>query len=127
VTLTLTLDLTADVPETTGPEQLASWAVDSLRWNPAVLQYFAFNFGSGAGGSVNPTYATQGRLSLSGVLPTPASGVVAIGTIRFKVLGNHGAVTTTVTALGALRAPSSLGGFDYRPRTAVQEASFIVP
>jgi PKD repeat protein len=127
VALTLTLDLTADIPETAGPEQLASWVVDSLKWNPAVLQYASFTFGSGAGGSVNPTYAAQGKLSLTGALPSPASAVIAIGTIRFKVIGGASAATVTATALGPLRAPAGLGSFDYRPKTAVAEAAYTVP
>jgi PKD repeat protein len=127
VALVLTLDLTADVPETAGPEQLASWVVDSLKWNPAVLQYFSFTFGAGAGGSVNPTFAAQGKLSLTGALPVPASGVVAIGTVRFKVIGGSSATVTTLTRLGPVRAPASLGSFDYRPRIAIAEATLTVP
>jgi PKD repeat protein len=127
VVLTITLDLTTDISETAGPEQLATWVVDSLKWDPAVLQYASFNFGSGAGGSVNPTFAAQGKLSLTGALPSPGTGVVAIGTVRFKAIGNSATNTTTLTRLGPIRAPVSLGSFDYRPRIALLEGSFTVP
>jgi PKD repeat protein len=129
VILTITLDLTNDIPETSGSEALASWVVDSLKWNPAVLQYVSFNFGQGAGGSVNPTNAANGRLVFSGVQSATQnnSGVVTIARVRFQVIGTPGAATTTLSAVGSLLSTSALGAFNYRPRTAIQEGTFVTP
>jgi PKD repeat protein len=129
VTLTITLDLTNDIPETPGAEALATWAVDSLKWNPAVLQYLSFNFGQGAGGTVNPTNAATGKLVFSGTQSATQNnaGVVTIARIRFRVVGTRGAATATQSAVGPLLSIASLGAFNYRPKTAIQEAAFTVP
>jgi PKD repeat protein len=130
VALTLTLDLTTDIVETAGTEQLATWVVDSLKWNTAVLRYHAFNWGPGGAGVVNPTDAlTQGKLVFSSfTMPaTNNSGVIALATIRFKVIGAPASSTTTVTALGPLTGTAATGAYPYRPRTRVQEATLAVP
>lgn len=129
VALTLTLDLTADITETSGPEALATFAVDSLKWNPAVLRYHAFNWGAGGAGVVSATHTPQGKLAFSSfTLPTTAnSGLIAVATIRFKVIGTPGAFTTTTTHLGPLVGTAATGSYNYRPRTAVTEATFTVP
>jgi PKD repeat protein len=130
VALTLSLDLTTDIVETPGGEQLATWVVDSLKWNPAVLRYHAFNWGPGGSGVVNPTDAlTQGKLVFSS-FTMPASnnsGVIALATIRFKVIGSPASATSTVTSLGPLTGTAATGAYPYRPRTRVQEATLVVP
>ncbi len=128
VTLTITLDLTTDIAETTGPEALQTWSVDSLKWNPAVIRYFSFNFGGG-GGSVNPTDAiSRGVLVFSGTQSVSAStGVVPIATIRFKVIGASGASSQTTTALGPLIGTGATGSFSYGSRTAVVEGGVQAP
>jgi len=129
VTLTITLDLSTDIPQTTGPEALQSWTVDSLQWDPSVLRYFAFNFGPGGAGSVNPTDAlSRGTLLFSGVQPAGGStGVITIATIKFKVIGAPGHATTTATTLGLLLGASSTGSFSYGTLTAVREGTFVFP
>ncbi len=129
VALTVTLDLSTDIPETPGPEALQSWAVDSLQWDPAVLRYFSFNFGPGGAGSVNPTDAnSQGKLIFSGVQPAAQStGVITIAVIRFKVIGASGSLSTTRTALGPLLGTAATGGFNYRSKTDVNEGSISSP
>jgi len=128
VTLTITLDLSTDIPQTTGVEQLDSWRVDSLTWNPAVLRYFAFNFGPGGAGSVNPTDVARGTLLFNGVQGSSNNGgVVTIATIKFKVVGAPGAATSTRTALGPLLGTPATGSFSYGPLTAIQEGSLTVP
>jgi len=129
VTLTITLDLSTDIPETPGPEALQSWAVDSLRWDPAVLRYFSFNFGPGGAGSVNPTDAnTLGKLIFSGVQPAAHStGLITVAVIQFKVIGASGSSTTTRTAVGPLLGTAATGGFNYRSKTDVNEGSISSP
>jgi hypothetical protein len=128
VTLSITLDLSTDIAETPGPEALQTWSVDSLKWNPAVLRYFSFNFGAG-GGSVNPTDAvSHGVLAFTGVQSSSAnSGVVPIATIRFKVIGSSGATTQTATSLGPLLGTTATGSFSYGSRTAVVEGGVQAP
>ena len=128
VTLTISLDLSTDIPQTAGPEALDSWRVDSLIWNAAVLRYFAFNFGPGGAGAVNPTDASRGKLTFNGVQGTSNNGgVITIATIKFKVVGGPGAATSTRTALGLLLGTPATGSFSYGGLTTVQEGSLSVP
>jgi PKD repeat protein len=131
VPLVITLDLSTDISQTPGPEALQNWSVDSLKWDPTVLQYFSFNYGPGGGGSVNPTDAVSGcrcKLVFGGVQPgSNNSGVITIATIRFKFLGASGASTTTSTKLGPLLSTPATGSFNYTSLTTVQEASVTVP
>jgi PKD repeat protein len=130
VALSITLDLSGDIPETSGAEALATFAVDSLKWDPTVLRYYAFNWGAGGAGVINPTDAeSAGRLIFSSfTLPEAGNhGVIPVATIRFKRIGTAGRTTTTRTALGALRGTAATGSYDYRPRTAIQEATFTAP
>ena len=45
VAITVTYDLRANIPETPGVEILSTFKVDSLKWDPSVLQFFAINLG----------------------------------------------------------------------------------
>jgi PKD repeat protein len=130
VPLTITLDLTTDIPETPGIEQIQTWLIDSLRWNPAVLQFFSFNFGNQVSGFNNQTFVSQGRLlGIGGThsLSSNSTGVVTIAVIRFKVVGATGGQTTTATSLGTVRGSPATGSYDYLPLVGVQEATFVVP
>ncbi|HEU5154787.1 MAG TPA: PKD domain-containing protein [Gemmatimonadales bacterium] len=131
VPLTITLDLSTDISQTPGPEALQTWAVDSLKWDPAVLEYFSFNYGPGGGGSVNPTDAVGGckcKLVFGGTQPgSNNSGLITIATIRFKFVGATGANSTTSTKLGPLLSTPATGSFNYTSLTRVQEASVTVP
>ncbi|MEO8295733.1 MAG: PKD domain-containing protein [Gemmatimonadota bacterium] len=129
VTLTVTLDLTTDIPETPGQEALETWSVSLLQWNPAVLRYSSFNFGPGGFGSVDPTLAiSQGRLVFNGMQPSANStGVVTLATIRFKVIGASASSTTTATTLGNLIGTSGTGGYNYRTKTTVTEGTITAP
>jgi hypothetical protein len=124
VTLTLTLDLTQDIPATPGAEELASYVVDSLKWDAAVLQYFSFNHGPGGAGSVNSTYASLGKLIFQGTVgPNNRTGLITIAVLRFRVLAGAGRSTTTATGLGALTGTAATGSYGYRPQTRIQEAT----
>jgi PKD repeat protein len=129
VALTLTLDLTTDIPETPGPEALATFVVDSLKWDATVLRYHAFTWGPGGAGVLQTTAAMQGRLTFSSfTLPASAnSGVITLAIIRFKVTGTSGRSTTTATALGPLTSTVATGSYDYRPKTDITEATVAVP
>jgi PKD repeat protein len=128
VSLTITFDLSTDIPQTPGPEALQSWAVDSLKWDPTRLRYYSFNFGSGLG-QVDPTHAfSTGTLSFSSTQSAAHStGVIAIATIQFKVIGPHGATTTTTTALGPLLGTAATGFFSYGTQTTLVEATLQIP
>ena len=128
VALTITLDLSADISQTPGVEALAEWHVDSLKWDPTVLRFFSFNFGSGGAGSVNPTDQARGKLIFSGVQNTSSNtGLITIARIQFKVIGAHGARATTSTALGSLIGTPATGSFSYRPYTGIVEGTITSP
>src|SRR5215831_4478922 len=129
VSLTITLDLSSDIPQTPVAEALQSWQVDSMKWDPTVLRYFSFNFGTGGAGSVNPTDAlTKGKLIFSGVQSAANStGLITIARIQFKVIGAHGRSTTTASALGTLLGTPATGSFSYGSYTAVSEGTLQVP
>ena len=84
---------------------------------------------TGGAGSVNPTDAlSKGRLVFAGVQSAASStGLITIARIQFKVIGGHGASTTTATALGALLGTPATGSFSYRPYTALGEGTLQVP
>lgn len=128
VALTLTLDLTTDIAETPGPEALATFVIDSLKWDPTVLRYHAFNWGPGGAGGVQTTHAMQGKLIVTSfTLPTTAnSGLVQLATIRFKSIPSSRS-TTTASAVGPLIGTPATGAFNYRSRTGVVEATFTSP
>jgi PKD repeat protein len=124
VVMTVSYDLSADLAETPGPEALQSFVVDSLKWNPAVLRFFAFNFGPGGIGSSQPN-VSAGKLGFSGSLQNGIkTGLLTIATIRFKVIAPTGQVSTTQTWLGALLSPAS---FVYNGKTELVEGRFVVP
>ncbi len=121
------LDLSADIPETPGVEELLSFRVDSLKWNPAVMQFRRATLGPGTGGSVNPTFAAQGKLSIQGsVNSTNNRGLITLATIVFRDAGTPGQSTVTATALGAITGTVATGSYNYLPKTAVVEATLTV-
>lgn len=127
VVLTVTLDFSTDIAETPGAEQLGTWALDSLRWDPSVLRFHSFNFGAGGFGSVSPD-VNAGRLRASGSQGAANNtGRMTIASVRFKVIGTSGRSVTTTTWLGSLTGTAFTGGYAYRPRTRVVESTFSVP
>jgi hypothetical protein len=140
VFLTISLDLTTDIPETAGAEALRSWILQSVKFDPAVLQVTSIAYGANTAplsggpsntnnlngaGSINAT----GTLTMSGQIGdfqgplVNTSGVIAIARIGFKAKSLT-AATTTQTTLGALNAPTSLASYDYRTKTSVVEATY---
>lgn len=128
--LSVTLTLPQDIPETTSsPEAVSSYSVDSLVWDPAVLEYHSLTYSSG-GGSVNPTNATGGckcKLIFTGVGLAPNTGVVPIAIIRFKPKGSTGASTTPRFYIGTILSTPALGTYNYRSVTQVTEGSITLP
>lgn len=113
--LVVAMDLSQDIAQTPGAEALASYVVDSLVWDPAVLEYHSLVYSSG-GGSVNPTNATGGckcKLSFTGVGISPNSGVVPIATINFRPVGAAGSSTTPRFYLASVLSTAALGSFNY--------------
>ncbi len=130
--LTITLNLAQDISQTSGPEALGTFAVDSLTWDPAVLQYFSLSFGSG-GGSFNTTDAVGGckcKLIFSGAPSSGSnSGVVLVATVRFRPApgASAGSSTTTKTGLGPVLSTSALGSFNYRSLIQIVEGTLTLP
>ncbi len=115
--LTFTLNLATDISQTSGPEALGSYQVESLVWDPAVLQYHSLTYLSNSGGSFNPTDATGGckcKLIFSGGGLSPNAGLVAIAIVRFRAIGGSGSNTTARAFLGPVLSTAALGGFNYR-------------
>lgn len=128
VTLTIMLDLSTDIPQTPGPEALAAWAVVRLKWDPAVLRFFALNIDSGSPGGFNFTNAPQGDISFSGsVTAQNSQGVIPIARVKFDVIGAPGATTTTQSTLGTLLGTPATGDFSYGSLTRVTEGTFTAP
>jgi hypothetical protein len=99
-----------------------------LKWDPAVLRFFALNIDSGTPGGFNFTNAPQGDISFSGsVTAQNSQGVVPIARVRFDVIGAPGATTTTQSTLGALLGTPATGDFSYGSLTRVVEGTFTVP
>lgn len=130
VPMIVTLTLPQDIPETSGsPEALGSYAVDSLVWDPAILEYHSLTYASG-GGTVNPTNATGGckcKLVFTGVGLSPNTGNVPIATVRFKPKGTTGATTTPRFYLGTILSTPGLGSFNYRGVAQVVEGAVTLP
>jgi PKD repeat protein len=130
--LTITLNLAQDINQTSGPEALGSFAVDSLTWDPAVLQFFSLSFGSG-GGSFNTTDAVGGckcKLIFSGAPSSGSnSGVVSVAVVRFRPApgATSGSSTTTKTGLGPVLSTAALGSFNYRSLIQVVEGTMTLP
>jgi PKD repeat protein len=123
VQLVITYDLTTDIPQTTGPEAVGTIIIDSLKWNPALLSYAAFNWGPGFSGSVNSTgAASNGRIRFSGAQGVlGAAGVVTIATITFKAIGPASNAVGTSTFLGGISSSVASGAVNYLPHTGLQE------
>lgn len=128
VAITVSYDLRGDVPETPGVEVLASFKVDSLKWNPSVLQFSAINLGPNISGTSNQAKAAAGNLAFQGsVSGAQAQGLITIATIRFKLVGTPGSRTTTATFLGTLQGAPVTGDFVYNSKTAIVEGEFVSP
>jgi hypothetical protein len=123
VTLTLTLDLSTDIPETSGPEALNTWKVDSLKWNPAVLSFSSIQT-IGWAAAVSPS---SGKVSINAV-PSGTldrTHLVTLATITFNVIGASSSSTTTTTYLGPI--VSQTASYVYNPKISIQEPTFTVP
>ncbi len=124
IPLTVTLDLTTDIPETPGAEQLQDFTVDSLKWDPAVLQFYAFQVPGGTSPSVDFSATARGVLRFSGTVAGQSSGVVPIATVLFKPAGAAGNSTTTRTFLGAIIGKAATGSYNYRSRIVIAEGTY---
>jgi PKD repeat protein len=128
VDLTVTLDLSTNIPETPGAEELGSYIVDSLKWDPVILKLEAFNFGPGQQQSIDQSDVSRGKVRFAGnTLPGQNTGVLTIARLRFRVLGGAGARVTTQTVIGPLIGAPITGSFNYRPKVDVKEGALVVP
>ena len=128
VSITILYDTRVNIPETPGAEALEKFAVDSLKWDPSVLQFVSINLGPNINGTSNQVGATAGRLALQGTIGgAQQQGLITIATIRLRPVGASNASTTTKTFLGALLGPSSTNFFSYNAKTTITEGQFTVP
>jgi PKD repeat protein len=133
IDLIVTLDLTADLAGTPGPEVLASWALSQLSWNERVLKYRSFSTGqwwSAVPVQVGNPDATTGVRTLSVPLSQyvgngqNSSGVIQLARVSFDVVGAPGTSTTSVTIPAVLLSP---GGFSYLQQLQVIEGTYLRP
>ncbi len=124
IPLVVTFDLSMDVPETPGAEELQDFTVDSLKWDPAVLQFYAFQVPGATSPSVDFSATNRGLLRFSGTVAGQSTGVVPIATVLFKPAGAAGKATTTRTFLGAIIGTAATGSYNYRSRIAIAEATY---
>lgn len=133
IDLIISLDITADVAGTPGPEVLASWALSALSWNERVLKYRSLSTGqwwSAVPVQVGNADAVTGIRTLSTSLSMYAgngqnsSGVVELARVSFDVVGAPGTSTTTVTVPAVLLSP---GGFSYLSSLQVVEGTYQRP
>ena len=128
VSITILYDTRVNIPETPGAEALEKFSVDSLKWDPSVLQFVSINLGPNITGTSNQVGATAGRLGLQGTIGgAQQQGLITIATIRLRPVGTSNATTTTKTFLGALLGPSSTNFFSYNAKTTITEGQFTVP
>ena len=128
VAITVTYDLRTNLPETPGVEVLSTFKVDSLKWDPSVLQFFAINLGPNVTGSSNQSKVSAGNLAFQGsVAGAQAQGLINIATVRFKLVGTAGSRTTTVTFLGTLQGAPATGNYVYNGKTSVVEGEVVTP
>jgi chitodextrinase len=128
VYITIQYDTRVNLTETPGAEALEKFTVDSLKWDPAVLQFSSINLGPNIVGNSNQVGAASGRLGLSGTISgAQQQGLISIATVKFRVIGARNASTTTKTFLGALIGPSSTNFYSYNSKTTITEGDFTVP
>lgn len=132
VPLVLSLDLSANLTETPGPEAIRTFVIDSLRWDPSRLQLVSVNVGPGINASVNQSAASSGRISLAGSVADAQQGGDAFQqltfvTLRLRPIGASGSTVTTATSLGPIQGPASTGFFAYNGRISVIEGTFTRP
>ncbi len=128
VAITISYDLRTNLTETPSVEALQTFTLDSLQWDPTVLQFHSVSLGPNIVGNSNQAGVGAGRLGLSGTISgAQQQGLITIATIRFRPVGASGRSTTTRTSLGPLIGPSSTNFFVYNSRTAIVEGQFSVP
>lgn len=125
VPLTVTLQFLADVPETPGTESLKSFRIDSVTWNGARLALESVANPSNVNLSTVTNPGRPGWILLSGtIVGSGAGGTVPLATLFLRpVVGSSGSTTTT-SGVTQLISPTTLGSFNYAPRTRVEEATY---
>jgi PKD repeat protein len=128
VTLFVTLDLTSNIPATTGAEALGSFVLDALTWDPTRMSFRGYAVPAGNGYSVVQNSAA-GQLSIprGTIAPQNSLGTVTIIEVRFKLIGQAGQVVTTTTALTSLTGTAATGDYNYLPQTRIQEGTLTIP
>ncbi len=128
IAVQIAYDISANLTETPGPEALHSFVLDSLKWDPTVMQFVSISLGNGITGTVNEASVATGRLAIRGTTtPGLDRGNLVIATIRYRVIGVAGRATTTATFLGALTGTAATNSYAYRPRTAIVEGRITAP
>ncbi len=128
VSITILYDTRVNLTETPGAEALEKFTVDSLKWDPSVLQFVSINLGPNINGTSNQVGATAGRIALQGTIGgAQQQGLITLATIRLRPVGARNSSTTTKTFLGALLGPSSTNFFSYNAKTTITEGQFTVP
>ena len=129
VEIRIVYDLGANLTETPGAEALQSFVVDSLKWDPSLLQFVSINLGPGITGTSNQAGATVGRLGLRGTLTAGLNqgSNIVIANIRFRPVGAAGRTAATSSFLGPLIGTAAVNFYSYNSKTAIIEGQFTLP
>lgn len=133
VRLTITLDMSADVAATPGPEVLERWSLDEVRFDPAVLQFKSVVLGQFYTGVTAQDRANDGVLTLRNIaiqsgVASNRTGMVTLARVTFSPVGARGARTTTRTLVGSvIGSVVETGGFNYTSLVRVSEGTYAIP
>lgn len=128
VAITVSYDLRTNIAETPSAEALQSFVVDSIKWNPTLLQFQSINLGPNIVGTSNQAGVNNGQLGFRGTISgAQQQGLITIATLRFRIQGPLGAVVNTSTHLGPLIGASSTGFYPYNSKTSVVEGQLVLP
>lgn len=129
VELIITLDLATNLDATPGPEILASWKLDTLRWENSRLEFRGITFGSSVPGTNRSEQAPEaGWISLEGA-PSSANdrGIVTLAKVRFYLRAGATGTTVTRTVVAKLQGAPSTGNYSYLNGLTVVEGSLAIP
>jgi PKD repeat protein len=127
VPLTMTLDLTTDLPETPGVERIKEFRIDSLTWNPQLLDFVEVRFPSNVSGSFSYDPGRPGRVFLAGrFVGEGPTGLVPLTAVILRPRAGATGTTTTSTYPSLLQSTSALGSVNYVSQTQRVEATWPV-
>lgn len=127
VPLSMILDLRTDLPETPGVERIREFRIDSLTWNPQILEFVEVRFPSNVSGTFSFDPARPGRVFLAGrFVGDGPTGIVPLTAVILRPRPGATGTTTTGTYPSLLLSTSALGSVNYVSQTRLVEATWPV-